>query len=419
VITGSIVTLSEVTRTAMDSASSPTFEEVLAKETARGSNGIPGCVLAAIDRDGNYIYRNTAGYNSPAPGSAPINEDGIFWIASCTKLITSICALQMVEQGLINLDEDVSRVIPEMKNPSIVRLDDSVERGFTLSPAKGYITLRQLLTHTSGVGYAFLDEPIMTWRQAVGPELTELWAKVVETYTAPLLFEPGTGWAYGGGIDWAGVIVHRLSGKPLDVYMADHVFKPLSMTNSTFQLDSRPDMEERVVTCSKRLEDGTLVENDGPVWLHSVQEPAGGSGLWSSVPDYMKILHDLIRPESKLLKQETIDNMLSAPQIPFSSPALEQLVSSRTATEANAKAENAGINYALGGMALTAESEGLPKGTLRWGGLPNLKWFANREHGVAALYASQLLPFGDKKSVDLSTEFFKEVMRLAKVRRLD
>lgn len=255
----------------------------------------------------------------------------------------------------------------------------------------------------------------------MGPPMEELQGKVTETFTAPLLFEPGEGWAYGGGLDWAGIMAVRLSGsKTLGVYMEEHVFKPLGMTSTTFDIDTRPDIEERLVPTSRREEDGTLVVHGEPVFLMKVLEHAGGAGLWSSVPDYIKVLGDLLKDEPKLLKKETVEELMFQPQINPGSPALKSLVNARMATSANAvAADDAGINYGLGGMLLTKDAEmtGLPKGTLSWGGLPNLKWFVHRGLGVAGMYASQVLPPGDPLSIDLSSAFSKEVIRLAKQRQ--
>jgi len=257
--------------------------------------------------------------------------------------------------------------------------------------------------------------PLITaWRKKVGPSQEELSKLVVKTYTAPLLFEPGTSWSYGGGIDWAGIMVERLNNnQSLGSYMDEHIWTPLGMKNTTFHFDQHAYVREHLVPAARREEDGTLVPNPGPTYTEVVLEHSGGGGLWATVPDYMKVLADVIAPTPKLLKPETIETILAAPQIPLDSPALLPLIGSRGgALAANAAATDAPVNYGCGGMVLTKDSDFLPKGTLSWGGLPNLKWFVNREKGVAAMYASQVLPPGDKLSTDLSNEFFKEVMRL-------
>lgn len=215
-------------------------------------------------------------------------------------------------------------------------------------------------------------------------------------------------------------MVERLNhGQTLGSYMNEHIFTPFGMKHTTFHLDQHDEVRTRRVPAALRNAEGKLVPNTAPAYPEIVTEHSGGGGLWGTVPDYVKVLADIISPEPKLLKIETINTLLAAPQIPQDSPALQSLVSSRGdgALTANAAATDATFNYGCGGMVLTKDSDVLPKGTLSWGGLPNLKWFLNREYGVAAIYASQVYPPSDKKSVELSNEFFKEVMRLNAERR--
>ncbi|KAF2421506.1 beta-lactamase/transpeptidase-like protein [Tothia fuscella] len=393
------------------------FEEVLAKSTARDSNNVPGVVLAAVDIHGKTFYNKAAGHAGVAKDARPMDLNDTFWIASCTKLQTAICALKQVEEGLVDLDEDISRILPELGDQTVIAPDDDAPDGFTLTPAKNKVTLRLLLTHTSGVGYEWMNPTLQKWRAKHGPSADKLQGKVAANYSTPLLFEPGTSWLYGGGIDWAGVMVERLNdGQTLGSYMEEHIWKPLGLNSTTFHLNKHPDIKSRLVPAAMRTEDGGLEESPAAVWLEDVDEHSGGGGLWSSVTDYIKVLADLVKPEPTLLKKETVETLLAAPQIPPNSSALEPLVGARGgAVAANAAAvSEPGINYGLGGMMITKDMEVLPKGTLSWGGLPNLKWFLNREHGVAAMYASQVLPPGDEKSIELSNAFFKEVMRLTK-----
>lgn len=395
------------------------FEETLKTATERGSKVVHGCVLGAVDSKGDYFYRKSAGYTSVTPDSDPMSEDGTMWIASCTKLITSICALQFVEQGAVTLDEPMKKHLPELADLQVLEEDKSSPEGFKLRPAVGDITLRQLLTHSSGIGYGFMSPLIQAYRKVHGPSQAELSGTVIKEYSAPLLFDPGQGWSYGGGIDWAGILVERLSGKTLGQYFEERVFGPLGMTLTTFDLDKRPDIKKKIVDCARRQPDGSLVQHGMPVFLEAVKEHSGGGGLWSTVPDYMKVLADLVKPEPTLLKKRTVEGMLAHPQLDPNGPSVRTLTQARGATGSNAAAADVGMNYGCGGLVFTKDSEqsGLPKNTLTWGGLPNLKWFINRDYGVAAMFATQVLPPGDKACTDLSSEYFKEIMRLAKERQ--
>lgn len=184
------------------------------------------------------------------------------------------------------------------------------------------------------------------------------------------------------------------------------------MKDTIFHLDKRPDLKERLVQAGQRTPEGGLVPFQGMVYHQTVNDHSGGGGLWSCVPDYIKVLADLIKDEPILLKRQTVVEMLSAPQIKNDS-ALGGLVAARFATAANASPGAAGISYGLGGMVMTKETPFLPEGTLSWGGLPNLKWFLHPKMQIAALYATQVMPAGDAKNTALSGQFFKEVIRLS------
>jgi CubicO group peptidase (beta-lactamase class C family) len=342
--------------------------------------------------------------------------ESTYWIASCTKLLTSVCALQQVEQGKVDLDEDITRILPEMKEFPVIEADETAPGGFTLKPRQKQITLRHLLTHTSGVGYDFISPLIQAWRQKNGPSQAELAGKVLLSYSTPLLFEPGEGWVYGAGIDWAGIMVERLNpGSTLGSYMLQKIFTPLGMNSTTFHIDKSPEILARLMPAARREADGTLTPSDTNGWPMAMEEHSGGAGLWSSATDYMKVLADLVSPEPTLLEPSTINTILASPQIPPGNPGLENLLDARGgAVAANAAALSGSppINYGCGGMVTTKDTEILPAGSLSWGGLPNLKWFLNRDLGVAAMYATQILPYGDALSIELSNKFFVEVLRL-------
>jgi CubicO group peptidase (beta-lactamase class C family) len=333
------------------------------------------------------------------------------WIASCTKLITSISALQCVERGQITLDEPVGTILPELKAPNIVKVDPEAEGGFTLTPAKNPVTLRTLLTHTSGNSYEWGNPALTAWRKAQPPVAKENIGKIAVTYNTPLLFEPGEGWVYGGSLDWAGEIVARLNKTTLGDYFEEHIFKPLGIKETTFHLDQRPDLKAKVVQAGLRAKDGSLGPNPTPVFAEKVVGHSGGGGLWSNASDYIKVLADLVKDEPTILKRETVTDLLGKAQI--TDPSALKALGFGRAVAANSNVADMGMNYGLGGMVITKDSDAQPKGTLSWGGLPNLKWFVHPEKQIAALYATQVMPAGDVKNNQFSVEYFKEVWRLA------
>jgi CubicO group peptidase (beta-lactamase class C family) len=137
---------------------------------------------------GEYIYKNTSGYASCQPDAQTVKFNNALVMASCTKMITTIATLQCVERGLITLDEPIDKHLPELSNPQIISYDASSEKGpsaFTLAPATSPITLRQLLNHSSGLGYD-LGEPVLeAWRESRGETPLSLYARVVEAFSTP------------------------------------------------------------------------------------------------------------------------------------------------------------------------------------------------------------------------------------------
>jgi CubicO group peptidase (beta-lactamase class C family) len=349
-----------------------------------------------------------------------IDVDAVFWIASCTKLITSIAALQQVEQGKVSLDEDITRLVPEIGTLPIMVEDDSSSKGYMLKGRKNTITLRQLLSHSSGMGYQFMNSLITKWQEMEGPSRDAMARSMLLRYSNPLLFEPGTSWMYGAGVDWAGIVVERLSGLSLGDYFERHIFDPLGIVSTTFHIDRNPKLLMRLMPASRRGDDGRLSSSETNGYPLEMNEHSGGGGLWSSVSDFVKVLADLIAPSPKLLKVETIDGVLAAPQLGDS--AVKSLMEMRGGAVASNAAAVGGvppISYGCGGMICVGDTDILPKGSLTWGGMPNLKWFLHRGLGVAAMYSTQVLPQGDAKNIELSSQFFKEVLRIHKERQGD
>jgi CubicO group peptidase (beta-lactamase class C family) len=347
--------------------------------------------------------------------------DTVCWIASCTKVMATVAALQCVERGLLHLDAAVETILPELKNPQILLKIDS-EVGPTLKPATKKITLRQMLTHSSGLSYEFTHPKMFMWRKwflhqsAANKELTTS-LDPAKAYQAPLLFEPGESWAYSTGIDWAGVMVARVTGKSLEDYMRENIFKPLGMTSTTFFPERYPDIAKRLASMAVRDEEtGKLNRNAGnPLKAYMGVRQGGGGGCFSTATDYVKFLSALCKPVCPLFaKQETFKTMLSPNLSTASKAALMEIHKS---PEAFGLAGNVPIgtdlDFGLGGLINVekVKSTGRAAGTMQWGGLPNLMWWVNREDGICGCYFSQLLPSGDHRSFELYEHYERAIMR--------
>lgn len=337
-------------------------------------------------------------------------------MASCTKLITTIAALQCVERGLIALDEPVEKHLPELANPQVITYDEKSEKNsFLLAPAKSKVTLRHLLNHSSGLAYDLGEPALEAWRKSRGETPLSLWAPVVPAFSTPLLFEPGTQWAYGSGIDWVGLLICRLAQRmSLENYLIDNIFAPLKMESTTFHLWYKPEICQRFLQPAYRLPDGTLIPGILP-YPHPPADEYGGNGLLSSVPDYMAILGDIIKSTPILLKPETAELMFT-PQLPEGSSSLQHLKNSQRLFENSAGGHigNLAINFGLGGLLFTKQVPltGAPPGTLAWGGLPNMIWWANREKGIAGFYATQVIPHSDIRNTKLAALFQRSLWKM-------
>jgi CubicO group peptidase (beta-lactamase class C family) len=363
----------------------------------------------------------TAAGTDVAPAEVPFNADTICWIASCTKVMASVAALQCVERGLFTLDEPVSRLLPELAHPDILlRLDE--EKGAVLKPATKKITLRQLLTHSSGLALEFSHPKMFAWRKWWLKQSAQNRAMTKSTdpaiaYQAPLIFEPGEGWAYSTGIDWAGIMVSRASGLSLEDYMQTHVFKPLGMASTTFYPERHPALLSRIARIAVRDDAGNLSKgaNDIPLAQFMSIREGGGGGCFSTANDYVKFLSSLLAPTCPLFaSQQTREIMFSGHLSPAAKKALLQTHASPTAFGLAGNVPiGTDLDYGLGGIINVEQvrSTGRAAGTMQWGGLPNLMWFVNRGDGICGAYFSQLIPSGDKRSFDLYEQYERAVMK--------
>jgi CubicO group peptidase (beta-lactamase class C family) len=315
-----------------------------------------------------------------------------------------------VQRGLITLDTEVSTVLPELANPLILTHFDEANKP-VLIPAKNPITLRQLLTHTSGLGYTFSSNHLLfEWRKQ-NPLKGELSFSIDDEYTYPLIYEPGAlgEWCYSVGLDWAGRLVERLNGNiKLGEYMQKHIFTPLGMKDTTFRPLQREELMARMSARVVRDEEGKLKQEDGKIY--PVIEPVddtGGGGLYSTASDYNKVLQSLLRNDGQLLDSSTLE-MLFTPQLPAGNKDyLEKLNRTGPGRVLNNFGEKQlNINHGLGGIIAV---DGVPgrvgKGMLCWDGMPACFWWVDREGGTCGFYGSQLFPSSDRNTAELFGAF--------------
>ena len=278
-------------------------DEVLRQ--AAETKEVPGVVAVAANSDG-VIYEGAFGKRDLANGT-DMTADSVFWIASMTKALTATAAMQLVEQGKLQLDEPISKVLPELAAPQVLEgFDDKGQP--KLRPAKRPITLRQLLTHTAGFTYDLWDADTAQYVKAAN--LPGIISCKNAALTTPLAFDPGDRWEYGINIDFAGKAVEAVSGQGLNVYLREHIFQPLGMKDTDFVIG--PDQKKRLVTVHARKPDGGL----DPIEFGVPQEPEffmGGGGLYGTGRDYLAFLEMLMHGGefngARLLRPETVAQM--------------------------------------------------------------------------------------------------------------
>ncbi|KAF2668169.1 beta-lactamase/transpeptidase-like protein [Microthyrium microscopicum] len=388
--------------------------DTIFNEATKPSGTIQGAILTGVNKTG-ITYSKRYGRNAIESDASPISNNGVFKVASCTKLITTIAALQCVERGLISLGESVYKILPEISDLPIIHTPDEGKTISFTKPTKE-ITLRMLLTHSSGLAYDGMSPASVTWRAERGqePMVYPISGTVPECYATPLLFEPGEGWIYGSGLDWAGYLVRRLNGNiSLRDYFTTNIFEPVGRTAPfpTFDISDHPDMKARLVTCYERTEDGGLKEAVAPFGENALDEH-GGSGLALTVPDYCAVLSDLLKDEPKLLKPETVKQMFTS-QFQPDSPALQGLLENSYVWLLNTGGvppPEASVNYGLGGLLLLegVPELNIPANTLTWSGYTSPVWMVNRDRGIGGFFATQMLPPGDPKTGELIAAYWKE-----------
>jgi len=355
-------------------------------ENAVASGAVAGAVAAVTTASGTVLEVAAGQQSAEVP--APMAVDSVFWVASMTKALTTVAAMQLVEDGRLTLNDPIETILPDLANPMVLEgfADDSSP---ITRPARKKITLGQLLTHTAGFSYDFASADLARYLAVTGTPSAATGLKA--GLRQPLLFEPGERWEYSIGIDWAGQAVEAVSGRRLDDYFAAYVTGPLGMKDTVFQPGKARD--SRRAAMHQRTEDGGLKvvpfdPRPAPEFL------SGGGGLYSTAPDYLAFMRMILNQGGDILAPETIEAMgrnqigkLRAGRIGSANPAV--IAPSDFYPGMDAK-------WGLGFLLNPAPGPfGRSAGSLTWAGLPNCYYWIDPAKGIAAVILMQLLPSGD------------------------
>ena len=361
---------------------------------------VPGVVAVAAN-DKGVIYEGAFGARDLVQGPA-MTLDTIFRLASMTKAVTSVAAMQLVEQGKLQLDQPIGNVLPELSAPQVLEgFDDSGAP--RLRPAKRPITLRHLLTHTAGFGYEFLNADLIRYVKTSGTPSGS--TGKLASLRMPLLFDPGDRWEYGINLDWVGRAVEAVSGLPLEVYFRQHVFAPLGMSDTDYVISSA--QRSRLVSAHQRKSDGSLepITPPDPPWREFW---SGGGGLYSTGRDYLVFLQMLMHQGrfngAQLLRPQTVTLM-----------GQNQIGDIRAGVAKTAMPERSNdfdffpgmsCKWGLGYMITPHPGpNGRSAGSVTWAGIFNTYYWLDPQKRIAGVFLTQILPFADHQAVALYGEF--------------
>lgn len=378
-----------------------TIATVLSSGVERGA--VAGVTAAVTDRDGLLCE---AGFGERVAGrGTAMSPDTVGMIASMTKAITGTAAMQLVERGVLDLDAPAGAWAPYLGEVQVLERfhDDGTP---ILRPPKRPITLRHLLTHTAGFGYARWNTLIDRYTKREKLPLAN--TGDIRGLMTPLVFDPGDRWLYSISMDWAGKVIEAAADQSLGTYMQANIFEPLGMTSTGYRIT--PTMRPRLAKVHRR-EDGKLV----PLDLETQQDPLvenGGGGLYSTVGDYAAFMRMILNAGegngNRVLKAETV-RMMSQNQM----GDCRVCMLPTTDPSGSLDAEFFPGMEKTWGLTFMINEETAPTGrsahSLAWAGLFNSYFWIDRAKGIAGVFLAQLLPFVDERALALYLDFEKAV----------
>ena len=379
------------------------IDAVLRGAVERGDG--PGVVAVAGNRGGT-LYEGAFGRRG-LDRPDPMTPDTVAWIASMTKAITTVAALQHVEAGKLALDGPIAGAVPALTEPKVLEGFDP-DGTPRLRPARKPITLRHLITHTAGFSYDIWNADIGRHMERHGlPGIITCRCATLET---PLVADPGERWEYGIGIDWAGLAVEAVTGQRLEEALRERVLGPLGMSDTAFRIGEA--QRARLASMHARGPDGSL----SAIPFEVPQDPEfhmGGGGLYGTAPDYLRFCRMVLNggelDGARILSPETVAEM-GRNQI--GSLAVRKLETALPSSSNDAEffagmAKRWSLAFMLNEE--DAPGGGRSAGSLAWAGLANTYYWIDPKRDLAGVVVTQILPFADPKALDLLGAFERAV----------
>ena len=360
---------------------------------------VPGVVAIVVDRD-KVLYHEAFGKMNTAK-NVPMAKDTIVRIASMTKAITSVGVMQLVEQGKVGLDDDVSTFIPRLKNPQVFSKYDEHAGTYDTRAAKKAITIRQLLTHTSGIGYSWSDHGLNIAQKKTG---------AINDSELPLVHEPGAQWTYGASTRVLGDVIEKITGERIDVYLDRHILGPLGMHDTSYTVP--PGKYSRVVTTNQKA-DGKITETQNPDPIPATIR--GDGGLFSTAKDYSRFVQMILNRGQlggvRILKESTVAE-ISKNQIGSVKVRLQP-----TADPLRSRPFPLGAGEDVWGLGFQIAAPKSPNpsmrspGSMSWAGINNTFYWIDPQKQIGAVILMQMLPFYDEAALRVLQGFEERVYK--------
>jgi len=364
---------------------------------------VPGVVALITNRE-RVLYQGAFGVADVATGR-PLTQDALFRIASMTKPITSLALMQLVEQGRLGLDEPAEKYLPRLAKLKVFESFDAATGAYRLRPAARPATVRHFLTHTSGLAYPFTSE---TWRD-FKPRAGEIYP-----FGGPLLFDPGERWHYSTSTDVVGRLVEVVSGKKLEDYFRAHIFAPLRMDDTSYNVPEAkgPRLVAQQQRSGARMDGAIKLQQ--PQFGLTIAAPIGGGGLASTASDYGRFTRMWLNggelDGARVVKAETValmgKNHIGAISVPALKSALPRSADFTFIADGRDK-------WGLGFLITADQVPGKRSpGSLSWGGINNTFFWIDPACGIAGVIMMQYLPFADARALAVYDAFERGAYRL-------
>jgi CubicO group peptidase (beta-lactamase class C family) len=396
-VLGLMVGVNALPPPSLTSEGSGALSTFLAGAVARGD--VPGVVAMVVDRD-RVLYHDAFGRMNVAK-NLPMAKDTIFRIASMTKAVTSVGVMQLVEQGKIGLDDEVARYLPRLASPQVFSKVDEQAGTYLTQPAKRPITIRQLLTHTSGIGYSWSDRGLAIAQKKTG---------ATNDSELPLVNEPGAQWTYGASTRVLGEVIEKITGQRIDAYLETHILGPLGMRDTSYTVP--PEKYSRVVTVHQKA-NNAITETQNPTPIPATIR--GDGGLFSTAADYSRFVQMMLNRGQlggvRILKESTVAEM-SRNQTGGVTVRLQP-----SADALRSKPYPLGAGEDVWGLGFQIAAPKTPNpamrspGSLSWAGINNTFYWIDPQKQIGAVILMQMLPFYDEAALRVLNGFEERVYR--------